>query len=369
MAIIGVCGNLALAAGRINNTDEHFATGVQQGGTEHIVEYQGAGSPNRYKPGTPDVYVYNDESDHLHTPEDNFESWLRYEYDRSTSQTVITSADPGKITSGGAMRLDAGTVFNDKGHIIAGGALQGSVDNLQNTEVDGQKTTTDQGTSTSFWRDHRKGRDRTGTQSVGYTPPASIQPIKLTPSVYREFTQPGASGTQIAGLTVGKVAQVAPGSGVADVALGKGRNIAPVTEVAAVNGVTGGQAAVVRTAGPNTTLPDNALFRLNPRPGSGYLVETDPRFANYGTWLSSDYMLSQLRLDPSAIEKRLGDGFYEQKLIREQVAQLTGRRFGTWVGCCGRSVVSSPVQELRPKARSSSRRWGSMSARRRWLSW
>jgi len=27
--------------------------------------------------------------------------------------------------------------------------------------------------------------------------------------------------------------------------------------------------------------------------------------------------------------KRLGDGFYEQRLIREQVAQLTGRRFLT----------------------------------------
>ncbi len=326
-ASIEALGNLALAAGRINNTDQHFATGVQQGGTEHIVEYQGAGSPNRYKPGTPDVYVYNDESDHLHTPEGNFESWLRYEYDRSTSQTVITSADPGKITSGGAMRLDAGTVFNDKGHIIAGGALQGSIGNLQNTEVDGQKTTTDRGTATSFWREHLKGRDDTGSQSVGYTPPAIIESIKLTPAVYREFTAPAASGTQIAGLTVGKVAQVAPGSGAANVALGNGRNIAPITEVAAVNGVTGGQAAVVRTAGPNTALPDNALFRLNPRPGSSYLVETDPRFADYRTWLSSDYMLSQLRIDPSAIEKRLGDGFYEQKLIREQVAQLTGRRF------------------------------------------
>lgn len=27
--------------------------------------------------------------------------------------------------------------------------------------------------------------------------------------------------------------------------------------------------------------------------------------------------------------KRLGDGFYEQKLVREQIAQLTGRRFLT----------------------------------------
>ncbi len=33
------------------------------------------------------------------------------------------------------------------------------------------------------------------------------------------------------------------------------------------------------------------------------------------------------KFDPATTQKRLGDGYYEQKLIREQVAQLTGRRF------------------------------------------
>jgi filamentous hemagglutinin len=56
-------------------------------------------------------------------------------------------------------------------------------------------------------------------------------------------------------------------------------------------------------------------------------VETDPQFTNQKTWLSSDYMLKSVALDPAMTQKRLGDGFYEQKLIREQVAQLTGRRF------------------------------------------
>ncbi|CAM8655755.1 Filamentous haemagglutinin, 20-residue x2 repeat [Comamonadaceae bacterium] len=66
---------------------------------------------------------------------------------------------------------------------------------------------------------------------------------------------------------------------------------------------------------------------LNSNPSSHYLVETDPRFTNYRAWLSSDYITTQLALDPAVTQKRLGDGFYEQKLIREQVAQLTGRRF------------------------------------------
>ena len=38
-------------------------------------------------------------------------------------------------------------------------------------------------------------------------------------------------------------------------------------------------------------------------------------------------MLKALSYDPASQTKRLGDGFYEQKLIREQVGQLTGRSF------------------------------------------
>ncbi|MGC4062139.1 MAG: hemagglutinin repeat-containing protein [Aquabacterium sp.] len=44
-------------------------------------------------------------------------------------------------------------------------------------------------------------------------------------------------------------------------------------------------------------------------------------------WLSSDYMLGQLSIDPNTVQKRLGDGFYEQSLVQDQMAQLTGRRF------------------------------------------
>lgn len=56
-------------------------------------------------------------------------------------------------------------------------------------------------------------------------------------------------------------------------------------------------------------------------------METDPRFTNQRTWLNSDYLLGQLSLDAAGMQQRIGDGFYEQWLIREQVSQLTGRRF------------------------------------------
>ena len=57
------------------------------------------------------------------------------------------------------------------------------------------------------------------------------------------------------------------------------------------------------------------------------MIETDPRFTDTRQWLGSDYLLDQLATDPARAHKRLGDGFYEQKLVREQVGQLTGRRF------------------------------------------
>ncbi|WP_363800456.1 hemagglutinin repeat-containing protein [Lysobacter firmicutimachus] len=84
--------------------------------------------------------------------------------------------------------------------------------------------------------------------------------------------------------------------------------------------------AIVRTLPAHFALPGSSLFRLTGN-GSGYLVETDPRFANYRQWLGSDYLFGLLGADPSHLHKRLGDGYYEQRLIRDQIAQLTGRRF------------------------------------------
>ena len=74
-------------------------------------------------------------------------------------------------------------------------------------------------------------------------------------------------------------------------------------------------------------VPNNGLFKPTTNPGAHYLIETNPRFANRDQWLSSDYLLGALGKDPSTVQKRLGDASYEQKLIREQVAQLTGRQF------------------------------------------
>lgn len=72
--------------------------------------------------------------------------------------------------------------------------------------------------------------------------------------------------------------------------------------------------------------PGSGLYTIHNQPGQPYLVVTDARFISYQNFLSSDYMMSRLALDPALIQKRLGDGAYEQKLVAEQILHATGRR-------------------------------------------
>jgi len=58
-----------------------------------------------------------------------------------------------------------------------------------------------------------------------------------------------------------------------------------------------------------------------------YLVETNPVLTNLKQFMSSDYLLSNLGYNPDDSWKRLGDGFYEQRLIQQAVVARTGQRF------------------------------------------
>lgn len=77
----------------------------------------------------------------------------------------------------------------------------------------------------------------------------------------------------------------------------------------------------------NFTTPQNPLYSVVTDPKQPYLVVTDPRFTNWNNYISSDYFFERMGVDPQAMHKRLGDGFYEQRLILDQIAALTGRRY------------------------------------------
>ncbi|WP_415869056.1 hemagglutinin repeat-containing protein [Burkholderia ubonensis] len=75
----------------------------------------------------------------------------------------------------------------------------------------------------------------------------------------------------------------------------------------------------------NLTVPQGGLFKPNPSPNASYVIETNPAFTNQKSFISSDYFFGQIGVDLTHIPKRLGDGFYEQQLVRNQVTALTGR--------------------------------------------
>ncbi|OCT28970.1 two-partner secretion domain-containing protein [Pseudomonas putida] len=58
-----------------------------------------------------------------------------------------------------------------------------------------------------------------------------------------------------------------------------------------------------------------------------YLIETNPVLTDLKQFMSSDYLLGNLGYDPDQSWKRLGDGFYEQRLIQQAVVARTGQQF------------------------------------------
>lgn len=69
------------------------------------------------------------------------------------------------------------------------------------------------------------------------------------------------------------------------------------------------------------------LFQVNSNPSYHYLVETNPAFSQYTNFIGSDYFLKQMGINPETSAKRLGDAFYETRLIQDAVFQTTGQRY------------------------------------------
>lgn len=77
--------------------------------------------------------------------------------------------------------------------------------------------------------------------------------------------------------------------------------------------------------GLNLSIPNSGLYSPPKNSASPYLVETHSAFAALNQWQGSNYYFEKLNVDQEYIQKRLGDNAYEQRLVREQILQLTGR--------------------------------------------
>ncbi|HHK5568112.1 TPA: hemagglutinin repeat-containing protein [Neisseria lactamica] len=290
-AAIESSGNIRIATKDLQNTNEHLRFHTEETHREHRIEYQAEGRTERYLEGSQKESgweIFEDESLHMRTPDGIPHSvWYKYDYERITAESKITESKPGQIISGGNLVLDAAKLKNHNSRIIAGGRLiVGTPESaLDNDETLGTKTITDKGDLHRYHRHHKKGRDSTGHSRSPYEPAPEVSSIRMGISAYKGYAPQQAS--DISGTVVPAVAE---------------------------NGIH-----------PTFTLPNSSLFAIAPN-NKGYLIETDPAFTDYRKWLGSGYMLAALQQDPNHIHKRLGDGYYEQKLVNEQISKLTGYR-------------------------------------------
>ncbi|MFT6221112.1 MAG: filamentous hemagglutinin, partial [Candidatus Endobugula sp.] len=100
-----------------------------------------------------------------------------------------------------------------------------------------------------------------------------------------------------------------------------------ILNVSNQNAGAGGVGSNTRTLAGIDVNTTSSLFSENASPDATYLVETDAQFTDSRQWLSSSYVTDQLAKSPDVTNKRLGDGFYEQRVVRDQIVALTGYRF------------------------------------------
>ena len=229
-----------------------------------------------------------------------------------TSEKQVQETKAGNISSGKDMIL-SGNVTNENSRITAGSTLTANSGTLDNIAEKNQVQKITFGTTQESYtkRKHRphKAWRRHYRDQIFKTPQKELDnPTSLDVGSYEGNTGKNPNKEDITQTMRDNVQQH-----LNPFATGKETN----------PGSTAGK----ETGGSLSFIPDSSLYQLHPEETVKYLIETDPAFTNKKTFLSSDYMYNQLLWDNDKVNKRLGDGFYEQELIRNQVTQLTGMRY------------------------------------------
>ena len=303
--------DVVIAANEVRNRNLHFTTKKAEIDRKRIEEVAGSRDGQRYQGLSPTYYssggsvpsdviaVFYDESDHLSIYGHHYEDWWKFNYERVTIADVVDTSDPGTIVAGRHMLLDGNHLVNDKSKLIAGGTLTTQGSTVQNIEADGIKTYYDTGMVTQYWRDHERGTDSTGSHTTDYT---------ATTAVAHSVPMTNYGGGKSDGHTRPAADSFRPietvttaGHHSMTIPVGTGEEPRPITL--------------------------NGLYAVSSDSSVDYYIETDPAYTNRRDFLSSDYFMNLLKADPDRTAKRLGDGYYEMQLIKEQIFSLTGRRY------------------------------------------
>ena len=227
----------------------------------------------------------------------------------TASHEEVQTTNAGIITSGGDM-IVAGSVENHNSRIISGKTMSvgGALDNdeFKNQERKVTFGTTQQSYTKKKPKPHKAWRRRYRAE------------IFMTPQVESGNAVPlGVAKIE------GNTARTPDAFAISQSARENVQNDLNPFAPPAVNISPAGTSM----ADTSFRLPESSIYNIHPESTSGYLVETDPAFINKKKFLSSDYMYEQMKRDPDKTMKRLGDGFYEQELVRQQIMSLRGTRY------------------------------------------
>ncbi|MET3391088.1 filamentous hemagglutinin [Variovorax sp. 1140] len=328
-------GKMSISMANVNNRDVHIQRGapiptqsVQKGIEPATPLGSGIGRTTQYKLEEVNLdpvngWVYRKDTGEL-VGMGGYSVWTN---NLTTVTDTAINVDPAHLISGGSMTVN-GRLYNENSQVLAGGTITA-------TAYEGYQLPGSVNVSGLASAENNQGQVQAANvllvaapQSIGLGAYKREENLNATTG-YNSGSAAKGSGSATGGGASGATGGAGPGVTV-EVAANVGMVIGTSGTGA---GTTGGAnaggtrtvPAVVRTSTPNLNVPQASLFRT--QAGGNYLIETDPRFANYRNWLSSDYLLNSFGLDPNNILKRLGDGFYEQQLVREQVARLTGYRY------------------------------------------
>ena len=256
---------------------------VAVGEKEHVKnEVAPSGSIKRYQLSEERIYGHDDEIPKdkvvVHSSEnlqlsvygDPKDSWTKYEYDRTREKDVVDTSNPGRIISGGDLHMDVDHMVNDASQISAAGDITGTVGHYEQSNPKGNEYITEDGTATSYSRHHKKGWDTTNIREAKYKN-TKVNPKDVPVAVYGGHVENSKSDATV-------------------------------------------DASLL-----------NSMSQLSTNPNTTYVIETDPNFTDRRNFLSSDYVLSRLKLDPMNVQKRLGDGYYEQQLVMQEIMRQTGK--------------------------------------------
>ncbi|MFA1670825.1 hemagglutinin repeat-containing protein [Chromobacterium piscinae] len=223
---------------------------------------------------------------------------------KDAARVNVSTVAGNAVNNQSAVNQAQGQAINGAGQqaAAAGQTLQGSVSQAQGAQLNGALSSV-------------AGQALGGTAAQGEAGKVLQGALGQAQGAKLSGALSGADGQQ---LKNGGVDAVAGG------ALGNTYHSAPAAQQVTLSA---GGAKAANPVANGYAVPDNGLFHAKPAPQQPYLVETNPQFTQYSNFISSDYLLKQLNYDPSKVEKRLGDGFYEQQLVTRAVTDMTGKRF------------------------------------------